>query len=93
VHDDCEIGKTDGRDKKLIDDITCVFLTQDVIIPYPVKLQPLNHDIIHAVSNFVQEKVNCLATLARYRPLACHASTSHSLDEPGFDVHVRLGLK
>ena len=38
-------------------------LTHDVIIPYPVKYHPLNHDIIHAVSNFVQEKVNCLATL------------------------------
>ena len=30
---------------------------------------------------------------ARYRPLACRASTSLSLDEPGLDVQVRLGLK
>jgi len=30
---------------------------------------------------------------ARYRPLACRASTSLSRDEPGLDVQVRLGLK
>ncbi len=30
---------------------------------------------------------------ARYRPLACRASTSLSLDEHGRDVQVRLGLK
>jgi hypothetical protein len=37
-------------------------LTQDVMMPYPVKYQPLNHHIIYTVSNFVQEKDNCSAT-------------------------------
>nr|MDO8112196.1 transposase [Candidatus Sigynarchaeota archaeon] len=30
---------------------------------------------------------------ARYRPLACQASTSYSLNDTGFDVHVRPSLK
>jgi hypothetical protein len=75
------IGNRDGKTFSCTDPDCDLMIDSDLNGARNVRLAPIS------------PRLDAKGKGARYRPLACRATTSHSLNDPGFVVHVRPGLK